>query len=196
MLLDCLQSAPPGNQKQAAGMSLMSELGYSDEQQQQQTKAAKIERAKRYLSGHGVAREDSDDELGFDDYPWEWIYDDDEGNAGQDHERVNEEENIVDLLNAEAAPASSVRPGRKRKVTKKATQNARPKIIGAKMGNFECKVGDCVLLKAEGTNEAWVGLICEFMEDDDGEMAANFMWFATEKEVRNKEKKRTDFMQV
>jgi origin recognition complex subunit 1 len=64
------------------------------------------------------------------------------------------------------------------------------------MGNFECKVGDCVLLKAEGTNEAWVGMICEFIEEDDGEMVANFMWFATEKEIRNKEKKRTDFMQV
>lgn len=64
------------------------------------------------------------------------------------------------------------------------------------MGSFECRVGDCVLLKAEGNNEAWVGLICEFMEDEDEGKAANFMWFSTETEIRNKEKKRTDFMQV
>jgi len=64
------------------------------------------------------------------------------------------------------------------------------------MGSFECRVGDCVLLKAEGNNEAWVGLICEFMEDEDEGKVANFMWFSTEKEIRNKEKKRTDFMQV
>jgi len=75
-------------------------------------------------------------------------------------------------------------------------EDVKPAITGARMGSFECKVGDCVLLKAEGTNEAWVGLICEFLEDEDGDMAANFMWFATEKEIRNKAKKRTDFLEV
>jgi len=163
----------------------------------QEAKAAKVERAKRYLTGAGVgvAREDSDDELGIDDHPWEWMYHE-EANSRQDDASINEEEIVVDLLNAEATSTPSGRSRRKRKVTNRAPGNARPKIIGAKMGSFECKVGDCVLLKAEGTNEAWVGLICEFVEDDDGEMAANFMWFATEKEIRNKEKKRMDFMQV
>lgn len=161
----------------------------------QEAKAAKVERAKRYLTGSGVTREDSDDELGIEDHPWEWIYQE-EPNSRQDDASINEEEMVVDLLNAEATSTPSGRAGRKRKISKKAGGNARPKIIGAKMGNFECKIGDCVLLKAEGTNEAWVGLICEFMEDDEGEMVANFMWFATEKEIRNKEKKRTDFMQV
>ena len=64
------------------------------------------------------------------------------------------------------------------------------------MGNFSCRVGDCVLLKAESNNEAWVGLICDFVEeeDEDGnlEMGANFMWFSTEREIRNKGKKRGD----
>ena len=64
------------------------------------------------------------------------------------------------------------------------------------MGDFRCKIGDCVLLKAEGTNEAWVGLICAFEDDEEDNKAANFMWFSTEKEIRNKQKKRTDFMQV
>lgn len=64
------------------------------------------------------------------------------------------------------------------------------------MGNFSCRIGDTVLLKSDTANEAWVAIICEFIEDDDGEKAANFMWFSTEKEVRNKAKKRQDFMAV
>ena len=70
-------------------------------------------------------------------------------------------------------------------------------IIGAYLGNFRCMLGDCVLLKAEGSNEAWVGIICEFQEDEDeGEKTANFMWFSSEKEIRNKQKKRMDFLPV
>lgn len=65
------------------------------------------------------------------------------------------------------------------------------------MGSFECRIGDSVLLKAEGSNEAWVGIICEFLEDDgENEMAANFMWFSTQAEIRNKDKKRTDYYWV
>lgn len=74
---------------------------------------------------------------------------------------------------------------------------AKNSIVGAKLGNFECRIGDCVLLKADGSNEAWVAMICEFVEDDgDGEKAANFMWFSTEKEIRSKNKKRNDFYWV
>jgi origin recognition complex subunit 1 len=115
----------------------------------------------------GVSREDSDDELGSDDLPWEWIYD------VQSPKRTDADDSSGD---------------RKRRKLTKGT------IIGAHIGDFECRVGDCVLLKAEGSNEAWVGLICEFVQDDDGEgdMAANFMWFSTESEIRNKNKKRDD----
>ncbi|CAD6566190.1 MAG: Origin recognition complex, subunit 1 [Alectoria sarmentosa] len=116
------------------------------------TTKSKAERARRYLSVGGVAREDSDDELGLEDLPWEWIY------SKEPAKRADDERNIV----------------------------------GASMGDFQCMIGDCVLLKAEGTNEAWIGLICTFEENDDGEKAANFMWFSTEKEIRNKQKKRTD----
>ncbi|OAA39668.1 Origin recognition complex, subunit 1 [Metarhizium rileyi] len=114
----------------------------------------------------GISREDSDDELGSDDLPWEWIYN------GEDPERANHD-------------AQNDR--KRRKVTG-------TKIVGARMGTFECRVGDTVLLKADGSNEAWAGIICEFIEDDgEGDKAANFMWFSTEKEIRNKDRKRTDF---
>lgn len=117
----------------------------------------------------GVSRQDSDDELGNDDIPWEWIYSD------QVPERNGD------------APQSD----RKRR---KLTGN---NIVGARIGKFECRIGDAVLLKADGSNEAWVALICDFVEDDgEGEKAANFMWFSTEKEIRNREKKRTDFVWV
>lgn len=117
--------------------------------------STKAERARQYLREGGVAREDSDDELGLEDHPWEWIYSKD--------------------------PA-------------KRAKNA-PEIIGARMGEFRCMIGDCVLLKAEGNGEAWIGLICNFeeYEEEDGKVA-NFMWFSTEKEIRNKQKKRTDHL--
>lgn len=64
------------------------------------------------------------------------------------------------------------------------------------MGSFQCKIGDTVLLKAEG-NEAWVGIICNFREDEeDEEKMADFMWFSTPREIRNKIKKRTDALEV
>lgn len=122
-------------------------------------------RAKRAIPT-GIARVDSDDELGIDDHPWEWVYADKQKNS-----QANEDGAI-----------------RKRK----RTTEGEPQIVAARMGSFTCSVGDTVLLKAEGTGEAWVGIICEFLEEDDGEKAANFMWFSSEKEIRNKQKKRTD----
>ncbi|TPX17414.1 uncharacterized protein E0L32_003057 [Thyridium curvatum] len=114
----------------------------------------------------GVNRDDSDDELGIEDLPWEWIY-------------------------QEQQDGSPAEDGNSRK--RKRTQQ--DKIIGARMGKFECRLGDTVLLKAELTNEAWVGIICDFVDSDgdEGEKSANFMWLSTEREIRNKEKKRTDF---
>ncbi|KAF2862799.1 origin of replication binding protein [Piedraia hortae CBS 480.64] len=114
-------------------------------------KRTKVQEARKYLTGGGVLREDSDDELGDEDHPWEWIYEDDI-------------------------------------------------IVGARMGAFECHVGDAVLIKA-ANNEAWVAIIYDFDEgeaddddDDEGpEMKATMMWLASEKEIRGK-KKRTDFL--
>ncbi|KAK4103133.1 P-loop containing nucleoside triphosphate hydrolase protein [Parathielavia hyrcaniae] len=127
-----------------------------------------VRRANR-AAGHlpGVAREDSDDELGTDDYPWEWIYEKD----AVDEELTTEN-------------------GRKRK---RATAHE-PHIIGARMGSFECYLGDTVLLKAEGNSEAWVGIIRDFQVEQDGEKTADFMWFSSPHEIRN-HKKRTDFLE-
>ncbi|KAL2132575.1 hypothetical protein VTI74DRAFT_3630 [Chaetomium olivicolor] len=122
-------------------------------------------RAARYLPG--VTREDSDDELGTDDLPWEWIYE-----------------------NEEADTEAAAETGRKRK----RSTAQEPRIVGARMGSFECYLGDTTLLKAEGSNEAWVGIICEFQVDEDGEKAANFMWFSSGHEIRNP-KKRIDFFE-
>lgn len=117
-----------------------------------------------------ITREDSDDELGTDDHPWEWVY----------AERSGSSQHKEDVL------------ARKRK---RPTEDG-PRIIGARMGSFACRLGDIVLLKGEGSGDAWVGIICDFQEDEDGEKAANFMWFSSQSEIRNKEKKQTDFLPV
>lgn len=116
----------------------------------------------------GITREDSDDELGVDDHPWEWVY---------------AEEETVD-----------VRPEKGGSSLKR--KRGKSEVVGARMGSFECAVGDIVFLKAEGTGEAWVAIICDFKDDEDGEKTAYFMWFASEKEIRNKRKKRTDNLWV
>ncbi|KAL1646942.1 Origin recognition complex, subunit 1 [Diplodia intermedia] len=139
-------------------------------------KQTKTERARQWLKGGGVLREDSDDELGIEDYPWEWVYE------GEGHAETLDDD--------DATPRR--RGGRQNK-----TQASKRSIIGARMGNFACRLGDTVLLKAEG-NEAWVGIICDLFDgrDEDGEeeKMANFMWFSTPKEIRNKARRRTDYM--
>ncbi|KAK1757720.1 P-loop containing nucleoside triphosphate hydrolase protein [Echria macrotheca] len=123
----------------------------------------------------GVRREDSDDELGTEDQPWEWVY---------------AQETDSEPPAAEETEGTS----RKRKRAA-ATQTAKPRIIGARMGNFECRLGDIVLLKAEGSNEAWVGIIKEFIEDEEeGEMTADFLWFISHKEIHNRINKRNDYL--
>lgn len=143
--------------------------------------SAKAKRARQFLSGGGVTREDSDDELGLDDHPWQWIYSTNKGDKSYNVETNESVRRKDNSLRADHTGESGQR-----------------RIIGARMGIFKCMIGDCVLLKAEGTNEAWVGLICDFQEvDEEGDLkAANFMWFSTEKEIRNKQKKRSDALEV
>lgn len=126
----------------------------------------------RQAAQPSVTREDSDDELGVDDLPWEWIYAD-EPDAAQDDD-----------------DGSASARKRKRSTA------SEPAIVGVKMGSFSCRLGDTVFLKAEGSGEAWIAIICEFLEDEDGEMSANFMWFSSPTEIRNKQKKRTDYVAV
>ena len=114
----------------------------------------------------GSRLDKSDDELGHQYHPWVWIYDDAEAESNPNRE----------------------------KCSRKHTRPCNHRIIGASTGSFHCSVGDTVLLRADSSNEAWVAIVCDFIEeDDDGEMAAEFMWFSSEKEIRNKDKKRTDY---
>jgi len=130
------------------------------------------------LSKGSIARDDSDDELGLEDHPWEWIYADDD-----DDEDVRDQTKRI----------KDGTPTRKRKAVDVRLEK---EIVGAKMGSFRCKVGDTVLLKAEN-NEAWVGIICAFFEDEEeDEKMANFMWFSTPREIRNKMKRRSDALDV
>jgi origin recognition complex subunit 1 len=126
-------------------------------------KRTNVDQARHYLSGGGILREDSDDELGLEDHPWEWIT---------------------------------------QSKSKSADGGNGTEIIGARMGEFECFLGDAVLLKAPTSNEAWVALIYEFLEanveDEDGdatlEKQAKMLWFMSEREIKTK-KKRTDHVQ-
>ncbi|KAK3696549.1 Origin recognition complex, subunit 1 [Vermiconidia calcicola] len=52
-------------------------------------KRTKLEEARHYLSGGGVLREDSDDELGLEDHPWEWIYETSNGKQAIVGARMN-----------------------------------------------------------------------------------------------------------
>ncbi|KAF2089000.1 P-loop containing nucleoside triphosphate hydrolase protein [Saccharata proteae CBS 121410] len=142
-------------------------------------KQTKTERARQWIKSGGVLREDSDDELGLDDHPWEWIYDDEDG----EEPRGN----------------NGAQPGEEIATRKRQAPSQKRQIVGARMGQFQCRIGDTVFLKAEG-NEAWVGLVCDLFEDHDQEdeqdvKMATFMWFSTPKEIRNKAKKRTDFFE-
>lgn len=122
-------------------------------------KRTRTEKALALLKTGDVLREDSDDELGVDDLPWDWIY------SGTERDESGE-----------------------------------PSIVGARMGNFQCALGDNVFLKAAG-NEAWVAMVVGFLErdteDDDGHIVQNkearFMWFSSEKEIK---KKRADCLPV
>ncbi|KAG8625622.1 hypothetical protein KVT40_006023 [Elsinoe batatas] len=125
-------------------------------------KRSKTAKALQILQKGAVLREDSDDELGVEDHPWEWIHD------------------------GSYVPTED-------------GKDEGPKIVGARMGNFQCAIGDAVLLKAAG-NEAWVAIVTGFsegeIEDDEGEMIwskkASFLWFSSEKEIKNSSKKRDD----
>lgn len=153
----------------------------SKPQTPRQQRVDKAERARKLLAGATLRREDSDDELGTDEHPWEWTYAK-PGKGGRDNDGD-------DTADEEKTP-------RKRKA--RSVARSQGEIIGASMGSFKCKIGDAVLLKAEGQSSAWVGIIYQFLEDEDGEKSANFMWFANEKEIRPqlKDKKRSDFLPV
>lgn len=143
----------------------------------------KAARAKKLLSGKqpALGRDDSDDELGTEDHPWEWVYE--KGQNADDEDEDMEES------------GDDNGPSRKRR-RRNTSSTYKGKIIGARMGTFSCKVGDCVLVKAEGSNSAWVAMISDFTTSEEGDKCAKFLWFVNHEEIHNKKKKRTDFIPV
>lgn len=143
-------------------------------------------RARHWMTKGGIVRDDSDDELGEEDFPWEWIL---EKNPDT---RKPEAEGSPQLNDGEdTPPRRSSRRG----------SNRRRKIIGARMGSFECRLGQVVLLKSPEPGKDWVGIITEFVEEEDEEVeegeelvkSANIMWFASPDEfMSTRNKRRTD----
>lgn len=146
------------------------------------TRQSVRKRAEQWMTRGGLVRDDSDDELGYEDLPWEWVFekDPDAGKA----EDVNGDDEAF-------SRRRSVRPGSKRL----------RRIVAARMGNFECKLGQVVLLKSPEPGKDWVGIITEFVEEEDEEdeedegmvKCANIMWFASPDEfMSTRNKRRTD----
>ncbi|EKV17437.1 ATPase, AAA-type, core [Penicillium digitatum] len=134
----------------------------------------------QWMTKGALVRDDSDDELGVEDLPWDWIYDTSE-------ETIQEPETKDDTP-AKRSRRRSVRPARQKR-----------KIVGAKMGQFQCKVGDVILLKSPEAGKDWVGIITEFLEEEDENeedeivKSAHIMWFASPGEfMGTRNKCRTD----
>jgi len=140
--------------------------------------------ARRLLSGskpahpYASVNDDEDEVLHVEtdeEEDWEWIYSDDPAELA--------------LTN----PTSG--HGRMRKVSSVLQAALGSRIVGARRGKFECRLGDAVRLKADG-KEVWVALICEFNEEHGDSMEATFMWLSPETEIRNKAKRRNDVLPV
>ncbi|KAF3917137.1 hypothetical protein ABW20_dc0108262 [Dactylellina cionopaga] len=147
---------------------------------------ARLNQARLLLRGQKanngqVEREDSDDELGDEDIPWTWVYPDSNGPLSP----VSSNKTPVDN--------SNVKKRRRDGSPVNKTESIDAKPIGAKCGTFECRLGDTLFLKADGTKAAWVGLVVGFDTKDD-EMQACIMWFSTHSEIRSRTKKRQDWL--
>ncbi|KAL3420755.1 ATPase [Phlyctema vagabunda] len=151
----------------------------------QQQRTQKAQRALNYLSGAVPASNESGDESAEDGDNWEWIF---------ESKKNNEEDPVEVTVHEEDAVEDPERRGRRS--SRHAPRKAEDKIIAARKGNVKFALGDSVLLTAENSNEPWVGIISEFLHDEEeDEKAAKFMWFSSEKEVRAGVKKRSDFKQ-
>ncbi|BCS09875.1 origin recognition complex, subunit 1 [Aspergillus luchuensis] len=122
-------------------------------------KSSVRKRAQLWMTKGGLVRDDSDDELGDEDHPWEWIYD-----------HNDENNNHSEQATAEDTPKSS------RRRTPRPNAKRRRTIVGARMGSFECALGQ---------------------EDPDAEeeviKSANIMWFVSPDEfMSTRNKRRTD----
>ena len=118
-----------------------------------QKRAQKKERAQKLLNGAKLRAKDQ----GSDDDVWEWIYQ----GATTDAQDGDED----------SAGENTGTPSRKRK--RKATKDVSQTIVGARRGDFECMVGDTVLVSNDNGMD-WAAIICYFFEMD-GEPSAEMM---------------------
>jgi len=102
---------------------------------------------------------------------------DSDSSEEESDEEIEQWERIYETKNAynsdNEAGSSKKRRGKQAKPTTKA-----PNIIGARRRDdgLECRVGDCVLLKAADGSVPWVGMIMQFTgADEDGDDCANFL---------------------
>ena len=117
---------------------------------------------KTWSTKGGLARDDSDDELGYDDLPWEWVY------------------------NSDAAEKTASKGNSRKRKASPVEEDTGRVIVGAQMGSFVVQVGDAVLLKSPEHGKDWAGIICAFAdvnEDDEEEMCANIQWFCAPDEL-------------
>ncbi|TPR01947.1 V-ATPase subunit H family protein [Aspergillus niger] len=142
-------------------------------------KSSVRKRAQLWMTKGGLVRDDSDDELGEEDHPWEWIYDHNDENNKESEQATTED-----------TPKSS------RRRTPRPNAKRRRTIVGARMGSFECALGQVVLLKSPEPGKDWIGIITEFVEQEDPDAedeiikSANIMWFASPDEFMSTRNKR------
>lgn len=155
------------------------DLGNSSDSEPQHRRNVR-KRAHQWVTKGALVHEDSDDELGDEDHPWDWIYAD--------------EPDIKQQAEADNASPEKARGRRSSRAAQK-----RPAIVGARMGTFECRLGQVVLLKSPEPGKDWVGIITEFLEQEDEDDAddviksANIMWFASPDEfLSTRNKRRAD----
>lgn len=155
----------------------------SESENERASKAAARQRKRnqQWMTKGALVRDDSDDELGDEDLPWEWMY-------------ADEPQTEAD---AEEKPASPEKPARRRRSSRPAQKKRA--IIGARMGSFECRVGQVVLLKSPEPGKDWVGIVTEFLEEEDEDeedevlKSARIMWFASPDEfLSTRNKRRAD----
>jgi origin recognition complex subunit 1 len=151
----------------------------SDESSEKRRNVRK--RAQQWMTKGALLHEDSDDELGDEDHPWDWVYATEESEVKEDPEPSK----------------GSPEKFRRRRSSRPAKKG--PAIVGARMGSFECRLGEVVLLKSPEHGKDWVGIITEFLEEEDEDeeegviKSVNIMWFASPDEfMSTRNKRRTD----
>ncbi|TAQ89436.1 hypothetical protein B7494_g2209 [Chlorociboria aeruginascens] len=150
----------------------------------QQKRLQKVQRARGRLTSNTGSRNDSNDDS--EDYAWEWI----SPEIGPSEDGVNE--SGEDMFDEDSSPKKR----RSKLLRNAARKGGKQHAAAAKKGDFKIALGDCVLIKAEGSHDPWFGIICEFLDDDvEDEKVAKFMWLVKQEDIHNGKSKRHDYFE-